>query len=130
MKKSYIHYEGDKLVTSSRNHVPQNVVCECPKDENGNYISDLELINIVDDIELIEIIDPETKEKISKEFNKGKKAVINLEKVNEKKLLLEEKENKRKQDLNKKQEAIDNLKDIEWDKAKIADVRKAIKFFH
>ena len=44
--KAYIHEENGKLVTSKRNHKPPKMVCECPKDENGNYIVDLDVIDV------------------------------------------------------------------------------------
>jgi len=46
--KAYIHYENNKLVTSKRDHIPQNMVCECPKKQDGSYELDLSVIDVKD----------------------------------------------------------------------------------
>ena len=78
--KAYIHKENDKLVTSLRDGAPSDLICECPKKEDGSYETDLSVIDIVDKL------DEFTEEVI------GKEAVINEDKVAQRSADLQAKE--------------------------------------
>ena len=97
------------------------MVCECPKDENGKYVTDLDLIIIEDYFDLEDQRDEEGNllpEKRKRYM--GKRAVINK--------AAQPKEKRFDKEIRDAKAQVDSLKQIDWDTAKIADVRKAIKF--
>ena len=125
MKKAYIHYEGENLVTSLRNHVPQNVVCECPKDDEGKYVYNLDFIEIED----VYVNFPDENGEITRVKSGGKIAKVSDMEACKAHKPQRLKEIEAQIKINKqKKTAMEELKVINWDTAKIADVRKAIKF--
>ena len=44
--KGYVYLENGKPVTTSRNHKPPYFICMCPKDSKGEYITDIEILDV------------------------------------------------------------------------------------
>lgn len=71
MKIAYVENNGGDNYIVLRNHQSPFCICEAPKDENGKYILDIDIIDLVN------VLDPQTDEVV------GKKAVVNeTKKVN------------------------------------------------
>jgi len=43
---AYVHLENGKTVTSRRNHKPRGLICECPKDAQGEWITDINILDV------------------------------------------------------------------------------------
>ena len=116
----------DKFEVIRSNQIQPRYVCDCPIDENGNFIEDISCIELVNNY----LIDSEGKLLLDSKGNmiiSGKKAVVDNKKLKQLKKQEKDKRIRRQLKVQKKQDEIDQLKDVNWDRAKISDIRKAIK---
>ena len=106
-KRIYMGKNGLEVINSKR--IMPNYVCDCPVDEDGQVVDDLDIIELEDVVEKSVVV--------------GKKAIINKKKEAKKKA---KKESDRKKVIDKELK-VQQLREIDWDRAKISDIRKAIK---
>ena len=111
-KRIYLGKNGFEVINSKK--VMPNYICDCPKDDEGNIVDDLSCLEIVDKFEDVR----------GNQVFVGREAIINSDQY----ALVKTKRNEAKTKVKQIKDQRQQLVETDWDTAKIADVRKAIKF--